>query len=88
MTEVMLFVSAFLTVFLLGFQQQNVHGRHYLLAMVTSLGIGATQIFIWRHIPVASMSEIVATLAGGPFGIAASMWFHPRLIAWRQSRMS
>lgn len=41
MTHAILFASAFVTVFLLGIQQQNVIGRHYLAAVVTSLGIGA-----------------------------------------------
>lgn len=82
MTHAMLFASAFVTVFLLGVQQQNVSGRHYLAAVVTSLGIGAAQIFLWRLVPTASPSEISATLAGGPVGIVAAMYFHPRLAAW------
>ena len=41
MTHAALFMSAFTTVFLLGVQQLNVSGRHYLLAAITSLGIGA-----------------------------------------------
>jgi hypothetical protein len=77
-----LFASAFVTVFLLGIQQQNVIGRHYLAAVVTSLGIGAAQIFLWRLVPTASLSEIVATLAGGPVGIVAAMYLHPRLAGW------
>jgi hypothetical protein len=82
MTHVALFCSAFATVFLLGIQQQNVHGRHYLAAVVTSLGIGAAQIFLWRLVPQASAGEIVATLAGGPVGIVAAMVLHPRLAGW------
>ena len=79
MTEATLFLSAFATVFLLGIQQQNVTGRHYLAAIVTSLGIGGAQIFLWRLVPDANAAEIVATLAGGPVGIVVAMWAHPRL---------
>ena len=79
MTHATLFLSAFATVFLLGIQQQNVQGRHYLAAIVTSLGIGAAQIFLWRLVPDANAGEIVATLAGGPVGIVAAMWAHPML---------
>lgn len=79
MTHLALFLSAFATVFLLGIQQQNVHGRHYLAAVVTSLGIGAAQIFLWRLVPEASASQIAATLAGGPVGIVSAMWAHPRM---------
>jgi uncharacterized membrane protein YfcA len=75
-----LFASAFATVFLLGFQQKNVHGNHYLAAIVTSIGIGSAQIFLWRLIPQAGASEIIATLCGGPAGICAAMYLHPKLI--------
>jgi hypothetical protein len=82
MTHFILFTSAFVTVFLLGIQQQNVSGRHYLAAIVTSLGIGAAQIFLWRLVPTANLGEIIATLAGGPVGIVAAMYLHPRIAAW------
>jgi hypothetical protein len=83
MTELALFASAFAVVALLVFQQQNVHGRHYLLAALTSVAIGAVQIVLWRLIPSASWSEIAATLAGGPTGVLFSMWVHPRLVRVR-----
>jgi uncharacterized membrane protein YfcA len=57
-TELYLFAAAFVTVFALGFQQQNV---------------------LWRAVPIASAIEILATLVGGPVGIVAAMYVHPRL---------
>ena len=80
MAELVLFFSAFSVVALLVFQQQNVSGRHYVLAALTSVAIGAVQIIMWRLIPSASWSEIAATLAGGPVGVLFSMWVHPRLV--------
>jgi hypothetical protein len=80
MTELALFFSAFFAVALLVFQQMNVTGRHYLLAALTSVAIGVSQIILWRLIPSASWSEIAATLAGGPVGVLFSMWVHPRLV--------
>lgn len=80
MTHLILFASAFCMVFLLGFQQKNVHGEHYLAAVVTSLGIGAAQIFLWRLVPEATGSQIIVTLAGGPTGIVAAMYLHPRVM--------
>jgi hypothetical protein len=77
-----LFLSAFATVFLLGFQQMNVSGRHYVAAVVTSFGIGIAQIFLWRLVPSASVSEIAATLCGGPVGIVCAMWAHPKIAGW------
>jgi len=85
MTHIALFLSAFFTVFLLGFQQKNVHGEHYLAAIVTSVGIGSAQIFLWRLVPQADMGQIAATLCGGPVGIVAAMWIHPRLMRRRNA---
>ena len=85
MTEITLFSSAFLTVFLLGFQQQNVIHRHYIAAAVVSLGIGSAQIILWKTIPAADALEIAATLAGGPCGIVAAMYIHPRIMRRRRN---
>ena len=80
MTHLILFASAFATVFLLGFQQQNVTGRHYFSAVLVSFGIGISQITLWRNVPDADLGQIIATLAGGPIGIVAAMWLHPKII--------
>lgn len=78
MTELALFLAAFTTVFSLGFQQQNVVHGHYRAAFLTSFIIGGSQIVLWRFVPDASLSQIAATLAGGPLGIVASMAVHRR----------
>lgn len=88
MTHLALFASAFFTVFLLGFQQKNVHGEHYLAAVVTSFGIGAAQIFLWRLVPDATASQIAATLMGGPVGIVAAMRLHPIIMRRRTAQPS
>ena len=80
MTHLTLFGAAFFTVFLLGFQQQNVIGRHYIAAAIVSLGIGSAQITLWRYVPDADVGQIIATLAGGPCGIVAAMYLHPKII--------
>lgn len=85
MTHLALFLSAFFTVFLLGFQQKNVHGEHYLAAVVTSVGIGVCQIFLWRLVPDANASQILATLCGGPVGIVAAMRLHPIIMKRRSA---
>jgi glycopeptide antibiotics resistance protein len=83
MTHLILFASAFATVFLLGFQQQNVIGKHYLSAVIVSFGIGLSQITLWRNVPDADLGQIIATLCGGPLGIVCAMWLHPKLIKQR-----
>lgn len=77
MNELALFTSAYLTVFALGFQQQNVIHRNFKAAALTSLVIGSCQIFLWRTLPSANVTEVIATLAGGPAGILSAMWAHP-----------
>ncbi len=80
MTHLALFASAFCVVFLLGFQQKNVHGGHYVAAVITSFGIGIAQICLWRLVPEADAGQVIATLAGGPTGIVTAMWLHPRVM--------
>lgn len=78
-TELLLFISQCSTVFLLGFQQQNVHRRQFIAASLTSILIGASQVFVWRSIPTATPSQIAAWLCAGPVGICLSLWLHPKL---------
>jgi hypothetical protein len=80
MTELGLFLSAFVSVFALGFQSLNVNHGHYRLAFLTSFAIGGGQLVLMRYVPDASLSQIVATLLGGPFGIVASMHVHHHLV--------
>lgn len=84
MTEITLFGSAFVTVFALGFQQQNVIHRHFRSAALTSFAIGASQIYLWRTLPGADSAQIIATLLGGPVGITVAMWLHPKILKRRK----
>src|SRR3990167_6258582 len=79
MTELTLFASTFVLVFALGAQSLNVNNGHYIAAALTSFVIGIGQMVLFKLAPEAGWSEIAAFLAGGPFGITASMWAHPRL---------
>lgn len=84
MIELALFASSFVTVFALGFQQQNVVGAHYRAAFLTSFLIGTGNLFILKLVPgETSVTEIAAYLAGGPLGIIASMWVHRRTVGRR-----
>jgi len=79
MTELTLFASTFVLVFALGLQSLNVNNGHFILAAMTSFVIGGGQMVLYKLAPEASWTEIAAYLCGGPFGITASMWAHPRL---------
>ena len=77
MTELALFTSAFGTVFLLVFQQQNVIHRNHGLGTATSLLIGLAQLTLWRFVPDASTAQLAAALIGGPVGFNSALWLHP-----------
>lgn len=77
MTELFLLASTFSVVFLLGVQQLNVQGQHTVAAFVTSIAIGCSQLVLFKMVPDASGTEIIAYLSGGPLGIVAAMKAHP-----------
>jgi hypothetical protein len=76
MTAALLFASTFVLVFALGMQQFNIAGGHYRAAFLTSVAIGAANMLMLKLGPEASPLEICAYMAGGPFGIVASMHLH------------
>lgn len=82
MTAALLFLSAFATVFLLVFQQQNVIHRARWLGSLTSLAIGTAQLTLWRYVPDASTAQLAAVLVGGPVGYNAALSVHPWVVRW------
>ncbi len=84
MIELALFASTFAVVFALGLQSLNVNGGHYVAAFITSFAIGASQLVLYKLVPHANLVQVLAYLAGGPFGIVASMVAHRRWIANRR----
>jgi hypothetical protein len=78
----LVFVGTWLSVFTLGLQSLNVNQGHYLAAAVTSLGIGAGHVLLYRYMPSANWGELAGYFIGGVTGITASMWFHRRAKAW------
>lgn len=83
-SEALLFASTFALVFLLGLQFLNVNGGHYVAAFMTSFGISLSQLILYKLMPDASLSEIVAYMSGAPFGIVLSMYVHRRTIGRRR----
>ena len=80
MTELTLFASTFVLVFALGFQSISVNNGHFAMAFFNSFLISAGQMVLFKLAPTATLPEIAAFVSGGPFGIIASMWAHPRLM--------
>lgn len=84
MIELALFASTFVTVFALGLQSLNVNGGHYVAAFFTSFLIGAGNLVVLKVVPHSDMAQMLAYLAGGPFGIVMSMVVHRRTIGRRR----
>lgn len=81
MTALALFASTFLLVLLLGLQSLNVNGRHYALAVVTSVGISGAQLVMFKIVPGETTPiDLIGYFSGGPLGISAAIWLHPYLV--------
>ena len=74
-----LFLITFVSVFLLGFQQQNVTHEKYYLAMITSFCIAFAQFTVYREAVTAGTFEWIYMGLGGALGIVASMIIHKKL---------
>ncbi|MGD2118088.1 MAG: hypothetical protein PVG66_07005 [Chromatiales bacterium] len=81
-----LFISSYLTVFLLVFQQQNVTHRRYLWATTTSIAITVSQFVLIKSVTASNSWEILFMACGGVLGVLSSMYLHPRLMKMYQNR--
>ncbi len=75
LTPVILFCSAYLTVFCLGMQHHFVANSKYFAAVINSTAIGTLAVIGYRTVPDASFIEMAAYVLGGPAGILSSMMF-------------
>jgi len=76
--EILLFVSQFALVFLLGFQSQCVRDDRRSYAAAGSFLLGCAQAFQWKVMPNATPLQISVWLCAGPIAIVTSMWAHKR----------
>lgn len=80
-------ITGFGSVFLLGFQSRNVNHGNYGWAALTSLGVGLSQTFLWKHIikDDGLAAGVVYALAGAA-AIVTSMYVHERFISGKAPR--
>lgn len=91
MTEpLIVFAAQFAYVFLLGFQQLNVVGKHYTAAAGVSVLLGSFGYFLTAtialHQKTLGGAVWLAYICGGPAGIVASMWLHPKLRSFMEKK--
>lgn len=71
-----IFIGAFVSVFLLGLQSKNVNQGRYLAAIVTSFGISVSQFIFVRYASSGDYAVLGVSATGGCLGIATAIWFH------------
>jgi len=75
-----LFLSAFVTVFALAFQQQNVTGGHYRLAILTAFIIAGAQFVMIRAVAFSEWWEFLLMAGGAAVGVVSAMYTHKRWV--------
>jgi len=78
-----LFLTTYVGVFLLGFQQQNVQHGHYKMAAITSSAIALTQYLMITNVVSSGWVGVAYMAIGGSMGITSSMYIHKR---WRSKK--
>lgn len=81
----LIFVSQFGLIYLLGFQQMNVTGKHYVAAAITSFLLG---LFGWFTISIISSANLEGIFSfvfwvyviAGPLAIVFAMRTHPYIV--------
>lgn len=69
-----------LGVFLLGMQSLSVNSGLWRFAVVNSLFIGLANLYVLRTVVVdGTLGSSIAYMLGGPVGILACMWLHPKV---------
>ena len=79
----LMFFSSFVVVFLLGIQSRNVNASRYVSAMITSLGISASQFIFVKYVIEGSWGVFVTTALGGCIGVVFSIWFYSKFMEKR-----
>lgn len=75
-----IFVGAFVNVFLLGLQSRNVVAGRYLAAMTTSAGISLAQFIFVKFAATGSLAVLAVSTAGGCLGIGSAIWFYRNIM--------
>ena len=72
-------IVSFISVFLKGFQHQNVIGGHYKLAFVFSYMMAIFDVIVVFLVASNGLKMILPTGTGAAFGIILSMYLHRKL---------
>ena len=76
MSILILFLSSYVIVLLLGLQSQFVRDKEKLTSFCLSIGIGTCQVFSYKLVPNADTLESIAFILGGALGIVSSIILH------------
>ena len=76
--SLLLFISSFILVGLLGLQSKNVQHSRYLMAALTSIFISISQFIFVKIVATGNMIDLVVVCCGGAIGIVTAIWLHDR----------
>ena len=82
MTELLVFITQFLTIFMLGVQSLMVRDHNYVGAILGSFIIGVCQFFIYGTVSTLQLgsSSWYFFIFAGPIAIASAMYTQPILL--------
>lgn len=83
---IILFVVAFLNVFVLAFQSRNINTGQELYAAMGSIGIGMSQAFIWKAVTANGHLEALVYSVGGGVGCVTAMRTHRRMMKRKEAK--
>jgi len=73
---IILFISAFFMVGLLGLQSKNVQHSRYLAAALTSMAISCSNFIFVKAVSVGGYDTLLTVMVGGASGIICAIYAH------------
>jgi len=82
--ELKIFAAQFVVIWMLGLQSINVNRGHYVLAALTSFGLGIVGFYVTGVVAMVFQNGMLNTMfisfiVAGPCGIVTSMWTHKHI---------
>lgn len=73
-------IATFILVFMRAIQQQNVIGKHYAMAAITSYCIAAAEVLVIYWIASKGIDAFLWVGTGGALGVTLAIFLHTKLV--------
>ena len=81
---IILFISAFFMVGLLGLQSKNVQHSRYLAAALTSMAISLSNFIFVKAVAIGGYDTLLTVMVGGASGIMCAIYAHDHHLAKKE----